>query len=632
MIHTMKDINSYDDRQVAFLRPCYSNINRYAPNQPVIIFAPNRKYTRTIASDLVALASTEEDSYKFLNLDQQELEPYIQNISSESLKTCLRHGIGYLHEHTAPSDMETVKTIFEADATQIIVVERTLASGLNLKSNMVCIMGTSYYDGAEHTHQNYQIADIIKMMGFAQIPSQRDTCTSVIFTHASKSDFFKKFLQDPFPVESHLDFDLADHLNAEIVAKTVENAADAVDLLTWTFYCTRLQQNPNYYSLKAVSSTHLSNHLSELVEQTLDELDQSGCITKDDDLEVTPQNAGMIASYYYIQTRTVDIFSQALRAKRKLKGLIDILCNAAEFEELAVRQGEHSILEQVARRLPLKISSPDFYSSPTKANVLLQTHFSRIPVRLEIASDRNKMVTQCIPLLWAMLDLLSTEQWLKPALICLELCQMITQGLWDTDSPVMQLPHITRETASAFKKAGVEGIFDLVELEDDERNDLLKPFSQAQQADIAKVCNLYPNIDISFELPEETIHQGKEVTISVKIEREDITDDDELTEEEKAAKHIPTQYVNCPLFKAPKVETWFLVLGDSKKNKLHTVKRFTMTKLLMTLELTFTAPERPGKYAYSIYLMSDSYLGADQELPCTVEVIEGGSDSEEDSS
>ena len=82
----------------------------------------------------------------------------------------------------------------------------------------VCIIGTSYYDGALHAYEDYKIADIIKMMGYAQQPSSREVCTAVVFTHSAKTDFFKKFLQDPFPVDCHLEYDLADHINAEIVS------------------------------------------------------------------------------------------------------------------------------------------------------------------------------------------------------------------------------------------------------------------------------------------------------------------------------------------------------------------------------------------------------------------------------
>lgn len=47
---------------------------------------------------------------------------------------------------------------------------------------------------------------------------------------SSKKDFFKKFLYEPLPVESHLDHCLHDHFNAEIVTKTIENKQDAIDV------------------------------------------------------------------------------------------------------------------------------------------------------------------------------------------------------------------------------------------------------------------------------------------------------------------------------------------------------------------------------------------------------------------
>lgn len=40
-----------------------------------------------------------------------------------------------------------------------------------------------------------------------------------------------------------------------------------------------MTQNPNYYNLHNVSHQHLSDHLSELVENTLSDLVNSKCIT-----------------------------------------------------------------------------------------------------------------------------------------------------------------------------------------------------------------------------------------------------------------------------------------------------------------------------------------------------------------
>ena len=71
--------------------------------------------------------------------------------------------------------------------------------------------------------------------------------------HAPRKEYYKKFLFEPYPVESHLAYTLHDHLAAEVVTKTVANKQDAVDWLTWTFYYRRLGQNPNYYNLQVGS-------------------------------------------------------------------------------------------------------------------------------------------------------------------------------------------------------------------------------------------------------------------------------------------------------------------------------------------------------------------------------------------
>lgn len=46
------------------------------------------------------------------------------------------------------------------------------------------------------------------------------------------------------------------------------------------------------------------------------------------------------------------------------------------------------------------------------------------------------------------------------------------------------------------------------------------------------------------------------------------------------------------------------------------------------VKLDFVAP-KAGSYAYTLYLMSDSYLGCDQEYELSIDVAEANSDEEE---
>jgi activating signal cointegrator complex subunit 3 len=127
---------------------------------------------------------------------------------------------------------------------------------------------------------------------------------AVILVHEPKKNFYKKFLYEPFPVESsllkgtlfHSELTLTslkvfhDHLNAEIVSGTISSKQDAIDYLTWTYFFRRLMMNPSYYELEDTSFESINQYLSEKVDSAIEDLVRAGCIgVGDDDLEVFPK-------------------------------------------------------------------------------------------------------------------------------------------------------------------------------------------------------------------------------------------------------------------------------------------------------------------------------------------------------
>merc|ERR1719410_3994 len=416
-----------------------------------------------------------------------------------------------------------------------------------------------------------------------------------IFCQMNKKDMFKKFLYEPLPVESHLDHCLHDHFNAEIVTKTIENKQDAVDYLTWTFLYRRMTQNPNYYNMQGVTYRHLSDHLSEMVESTLGELEHSKCISIEEDMDTAPLNLGMIAAYYYINYTTIELFSMSLNNKTKIRGLIEIISAAAEYEDLPIRHGEDALLRNLATRLPNKLQSSKFNDPHVKANLLLQAHLSRIQLSAELQQDTELILSKAIRLIQASVDVLSSNGWLSPAIAAMELAQMVTQAMWSKDSYLRQLPHFTKDLIDASIERGVESIFDIMELEDEDRNKLLN-MTDMQMADVARFCNRYPNIELAYEvLDKDNLASGQSVNIEVKLEREDEV----------------TGPVIAPFFPTKREEGWWVIIGDSKSNSLLSIKRLTLQQTAKA-KLDFVAP-RPGQHNYSLYFMSDSYCGCDQE-------------------
>ncbi|KAH0750144.1 hypothetical protein KY290_029376 [Solanum tuberosum] len=159
----------------------------------------------------------------------------------------------------------------------------------------------------------------------------------------------------------------------------------------------------------------------------------------------SPLNLGMIASYYNISHTTIERFSSSVTSKTKLKGLLEILASASEFEQLPIRPGEEESIKRLINHLPFSFENPKYTDPHVKANALLQAHLSRRMVVGNLAVDQREVLLSATRLLQAMVDVVSSNGWLSLALLTMEVSQMVTQGLWHRNSMLLQLPHLTEE-------------------------------------------------------------------------------------------------------------------------------------------------------------------------------------------
>jgi len=68
----------------------------------------------------------------------------------------------------------------------------------------------------------------------------------------------------------------------------------------------------------------------------------------------------------------------------------------------------------------------------------------------------------------------------------------------------------------------VETIFDLLDLEDEDRIKLLNGLNASQMSDVARFCNRYPNIDLKYGVDnKDRLKVGANVNVTVQLERED---------------------------------------------------------------------------------------------------------------
>ena len=617
------DQSNYAGRLMAMAKPVYNAVSRHSDGKSAIVYVPSRKQAQLTAIDLMTFQES-QGGESFLGDDDGEVAALSAGVREPALQQVLQCGVGFLHAGMIQSDWDTVTKLYDKGSIRVLVCPAELCWQVQSVAHLVVIMGTESYDGREKRHVDYRIVDLLHMMGRHETDSS-GKC--VIMCHQPKKETLKKLLYDPLPVESHLDSYLHDHVISEIVTKTIENMQDAVDYLTWTFLYRRLPKNPTYYNLQGTSSVHISEYLSEMVETILGDLEESRCCKIGDDGEISPLNLGMIAAYYYIQYKTIDIVASSVTAKTKIRGILEILSASWEFADLPLRYGEEKTVKMLARTQPHKM--PDTaYDAHAKTLVLLQCHFSRKVITADLRNDQKVILKDSLKLIQAIVDVISSNGWLKPALAAMELSQMVVQGLWNKDHVLKQIPHFTDEIikrCDAYQgEEPIESVFDILTLEDDVRNDLLR-LPDEKMADVAVFCNSYPNIEVSYEVQDpDDVTAGDPVQVVVTLEREV---DEDMTEDELADLGA----VSAPLYPAEKKEGWWVLVGDTSSNALHSLKRVNLVQKQKVV-LEFLAPEEAGDYDLTLFCMSDSYLGCDQEYSISLSVAVGESDNDDSGS
>ncbi|XP_041333984.1 activating signal cointegrator 1 complex subunit 3 [Pyrgilauda ruficollis] len=647
----------YCPRMASMNKPAFQAIRSHSPAKPVLIFVSSRRQTRLTALDLIAFLATEDDPKQWLKMDEREMNDIIVTVRDSNLKLTLAFGIGMHHAGLHERDRKTVEELFVNCKIQVLIATSTLAWGVNFPAHLVIVKGTEYYDGKTRRYVDYPITDVLQMMGRAGRPQFDDQGKAVILVHDIKKDFYKKFLYEPFPVESSLLEVLADHLNAEIAAGTITSKQDAMDYITWTYFFRRLIMNPTYYNLDDVSHDTMNKYLSSLVEKSLFDLEGSYCIeVGEDNRSIEPLTYGRIASYYYLKHPTIGMFKDQLKPESNIEELLLTLTNADEYTDLPVRHNEDQMNSELAKHLPIEVNPHSFDSSHTKTHLLLQAHFSHAMLPCpDYATDTKTVLDQAIRICQAMLDVAAHHGWLVTALNITNLVQMVVQGRWIHDSSLLTLPNIELQHLYLFRKwsqgqrksvhGGYQGPIEcLPELmaacEGKENVFASIVDSELPAAHISQAWNFLcrlPILNVSLSIKgswDDAVQPQNEVPVPSWTT--DTRDDKRWIK-----LHADQEYVlqinlhrtqmgyqgkqdskaMAPRFPKVKDEGWFLILGEVDKKELIALKRTGYVRNRNTVSVAFYTPETPGKCIYTLYLMSDSYLGMDQQYDIYLNIV-----------
>ena len=550
-------------------RPTFLAIKTHSPEKPVIVFVASRRQTRLTAKDLINLCGMEDNPRRFVRMSEDDLQLNLSRVKDDALKEALSFGIGLHHAGLVESDRLLAEELFANNKIQILVATSTLAWGVNLPAHLVVVKGTQYFDAKIEGYKDMDLTDVLQMLGRAGRPQFDSSGIARIFTQDAKKSFYKHFLHTGFPVESSLHNVLENHFGAEASAGTIGTKQDALDYLTWTFFFRRLHKNPSYYGLEISAEEHntiaaqqlANDYMVELVDKSLGELAESGCITLHSNGDVDPTPLGKIMSYYYLSHKTIRRLTKLAKAEANFGEVLSWMCGATEFDELPVRHNEDLINAEMEKNLPMKadVLGLPMWDPHVKAFLLLQAYFSRIDLPItDYVGDLNSVLDQSIRIVQASIDVLTELGYLSSCTMMVTLLQCIKSARWPDDGPLSIIPGVdvdkererAQQTGSPIQSLSqIHGI----------PNPLLSKLlsnvglSHSPQSEVEKIIKTLPCINLN-------VSEINALGLTANISRLNPATN-------------PDYRVYAPKYPKAQSEGFFLVVADARKDEVMALKR-----------------------------------------------------------
>ncbi|KAJ2093975.1 secretory subunit, partial [Coemansia sp. S100] len=192
---------------------------------------------------------------------------------------------------------------------------------------------------------------------------------------------------------------------------------------------------------------------------------------------------------------TMGIFFKNIREHISQRNLIELLTAASEFSEddLKYRPSEEKALSEIAenvqrvsRRYALEnfTSSKKFTSKDNwKANVLLHAHFFCVQISdANLADQQQQIVMTALTLVHrGLLQISTVHNWYNCSTLLMNISQMLVQGVYAFDAPLVQLPGITWENQPAiYKDKGLYSINQLMRMPASEQRQALDVLNDKQ--------------------------------------------------------------------------------------------------------------------------------------------------------
>nr|CAH7750403.1 unnamed protein product [Callosobruchus chinensis] len=626
-------VKHYCPRMAAMNKSVYQAICQYAPESSALIFVSSRKQTRITGYEMMKFLLGESNPQKWVHCETGELERVKARIIDQDLAQLLTFGIGMHHAALTDNDRNLVEQLYVAQKIQVLVATATLAWGVNFPARLVIVKGTEYFDGATKRYVDMPITDVIQMVGRAGRPQFDTTGVACVMVQENKKKFYRKFLFEPFPVESNLLEFLPDHVNAEIANENITTKAQLIEFIQSTFFYRRLLANPSYYQMD--SNSNPDQYVSDLADSVIATLQENDCVVEQAKEETVllyePSFLGVLAAQYYLSHKTIHFLSENMEPDSSIEDLLNLICQVEEYRLLPVRHNEDNINRDLVRDLGIRTNFA-FDSPALKALLMIKCYLMDVNLpNQEYVLDLKSVLDQIIRIIHAMMNLAAGRNWYDCTTKLIYFCQMLIQGYMANLSNIMMLPYVNRGNLEQLKEKikSVAPDIDTLsipvlrnQMQDkrmhDKLSNVLAELFKDKASEIIRTLRDLPILTVRTAVKDLNTQKSLECSINQDVLNVRASPEAQCMFELsifREGSHKMNVY--SKKFNKQKEEFWFLIFMEGENL---TFRKFSFSKRVKRIELPVQMPAQRGIHNYKLIIMSDCYIGLDQILTYKIKI------------
>jgi activating signal cointegrator complex subunit 3 len=213
---------------------------------------------------------------------------------------------------------------------------------------------------------------------------------------------------------------------------------------------------------------------------------------------MTPTDLGRVASHYYIQHETIQLFNEELKSTMQDADLLDLVARSEEFSNIKLREEEMEELETLFQEYCVEPIKGGKENPHGKINILLQAYLSQAELKaFSLVSDCAYVVQNVARLFRGLFEISLKKGWTVLATKLLNFCKMVDRRLWNDIHPLRQFPNLPPSVLDKLeaKKISIES---LLEMKPQEIGDLVHNTRAGSL--ILKCAKAFPQLNLEVNM------------------------------------------------------------------------------------------------------------------------------------